>query len=109
LNLTDADTGFSDDGTNEDVRNEEAHRVRLGGGCRRSLEILLVEGAHNEAECFGHSINLAAYSKDTFNSASRVVANGALGARQTTDLSYVLSALANDSSRLAGANTSTHM
>jgi hypothetical protein len=109
LNLTNADTSLSDNRANKDMRDEKAHRVRLRGGGRRGLEILLVESAHNEAECLGHSINLAAYSKDAFNGASGVVANGTLGARQTTDLSHILSALANDGSRLAGANASTHM
>jgi len=109
LDLADANTSLANDGADKDVRDKQTHGIGLGGGRGRGLEVLLVESAHNETKGFGHSINLAAYSKYTFDSAPRVVANGTLGARQTTDLSHILSALANNGGCLTGADAGAHM
>lgn len=86
LDLADSHTCFADDGTDEDVRDEETEWVGLGvrvGGC---FEGLLVEGSDDEAECFGNCIDVARDSKNALDCTSGILADSALGTCHLADL-----------------------
>ena len=52
----------------------------------------------------GDSIDHAAHSKDPFHGTTRIIANGALGTRQSANLRDILAALANDGRGLCARN-----
>jgi hypothetical protein len=78
-------------------------------GCRRLLEGLAIEGADNEAEGLGNSIDRARYGEDTLNSTSAVFTDCALRTSHLADLRNILTPFADHGGGLLAGDDGAKM
>lgn len=115
LDFTNPNAGFTDDGTDQNVWNEQAQRIGFGLCSRSRFKSFVIECSNDKTECLqalGTEYPLAFHGQGETNlcnrihqstdgqhaldSTSRIIANGAFGTRMTTNERYIFSALAND-------------
>lgn len=120
LDLANPDTALANDRTDEDMGDKETKGIRPRLGSRRGLERLVVKCTDNQSEglkkqsatnlqfskwlgretYLGDSILRTADGQDTLYCTTGVVANSALGTRQTADLGDIFPTFSNASRSL---------